>query len=239
MRVVVNILVYIGTFNLNLGEQELQLIRNSGCCLVFMGAETGNDELLSRINKGSGFNVNDTFKLVKRLRDFDIIPELSFILGFPDSRPEKIKRQIRSDIHFIRSLKRLNPKTEVIIYLFSPVPSEGSSLYKIVKDSGFVFPSSLDEWLTEEWENFDLRRGVMMPWLKPSMIREIRNFEVVMMAAYPSVSNFHISPFGKQILKISGIIRYNLRWYKFPIEVKALLKLFSYQRPEKEGFYSK
>jgi anaerobic magnesium-protoporphyrin IX monomethyl ester cyclase len=59
------------------------------------------------------------------------------------------------------------------------------------------------------------------------------------MAAYPSISNFQISRLGKMILKIPGKIRYNLRWYRFPFEVKLLLKLFSYQGPEKEGFYSK
>jgi len=220
-------------------DEELRLIRESGCCLVFMGAETGNDTLLSQINKGSTFNVNDTFELVSRFRDVDIIPELSFVFGFPDSSPEKIMQQIRDDIHFIRRLKKLNPGTEVVIYLFSPVPSEGSALFKAVQDYGFVFPSSLDEWLTKAWENFDLRRGVVMPWLQPPMIRFIRNFEVVMMAAYPSVSNFHISRFGKSALKIPGTIRYKFRWYRFPFEVKAMLKLFSYQRPEKEGFYSK
>jgi anaerobic magnesium-protoporphyrin IX monomethyl ester cyclase len=218
-------------------DEELQLIRDSGCSLVFMGAETGNDLLLSRVNKGSTFSVNDTVELVKRFRDVELIPELSFVLGFPDSTSENIMKQIHDDINFIRSLKKMNPTTEVILYLFSPVPFEGSALFKTVQDYGFIFPSSLDEWLTGEWENVELRRGEGLPWLQPSMIRFIRNFEVVMMAAYPSKSNFHINRPGKYILQILGRIRYKLRWYRFPFELKALLKLFSYQRPEKEGFY--
>jgi radical SAM superfamily enzyme YgiQ (UPF0313 family) len=219
-------------------DEELRLIRKSGCCLVFMGAETGNDQMLPTINKGTTFTVKGTYEIVTRFRKLDIIPELSFVLGFPDDNPEKIMEHIRTDIQFIRDLKKLNPATEMIIYIFSPVPSEGSSLFDLLQKYGLKFPSSLDEWLAPEWEKFDLRGGAGIPWLSKSIVRYIRNFEVVMMAAYPSISNSHIGWFGKRILNIPGKIRYRFKWYRFPFEVKALLKLFSYQRPEKEGFYS-
>jgi anaerobic magnesium-protoporphyrin IX monomethyl ester cyclase len=223
----------------NYSDDELQMIRESGCRLVFMGAETGNNSLLSRINKGETFSADYTTDLVKRFSEADIIPELSFVFGFPDSSKGKIMKQMHEDIQFIRSLKKLNPRSETVIYLFTPVPAEGSELYKIVQEFGFVFPESLDKWLTKEWESYDLRRDFIMPWLSAPMIRTIRDFEVVLSAAYPSLSNFQISRIGKIILKIPGKIRYRLRFYRFPIEIKALLKLFSYQRPEKEGFYSK
>jgi hypothetical protein len=219
-------------------DEELQLIRDSGCCLVFMGAESGNDDLLGQMNKGSTFQVNNTVEIVRKFRQFDIIPQLSFVLGVPDKSPRKMIRQIHDDIHFIRSLKELNPQTELVLYLFSPVPSEDSALSGIVRDYGFRFPASLDDWTTSEWEDFDLRRGKGMPWLRRSMIRLIRDFEVVMMSAYPSITNFQINRFGKTLLRIPGRVRYKLRWYKFPYGLKALLRLLSYRRPEKEGFYS-
>jgi len=227
----------IDTMN-HYSDDELQLIKESGCCLVFMGAETGNEVLLSRINKGPAFHVNDTVELIRRFRCIDIIPELSFVLGFPESNPQKIRNQIREDISFIRRLKHLNPGTEVVIYLFNPVPGINSELYRTVIKDGFSFPSTLDDWLTKEWENFSLRTGDKLPWLKPSIIRYIRNFETVMTAAYPGVSNFQISKITRRLLKIPGIIRYVLGWYSFPYEIKILLRLFGYQRPEKEGFYS-
>jgi anaerobic magnesium-protoporphyrin IX monomethyl ester cyclase len=219
-------------------DEELRLIRDSGCRLVFMGAESSNEGLLGYMNKGKTLHVDDTVEVVRRFRQFDIIPQLSFVLGIPDRSPEKMMQQIRDDIRFIRSLKKMNPATEVILYLFSPVLSESSALFKAVTDHGFVFPSSLDEWMTTKWEAFELRRGTGLPWLQPSMIRLIRNFEVVLASAYPGISNFHINPAGKNLLKIPGKIRYKLRWYGFPYEIKALLRLLSYQRPEKEGFYT-
>jgi anaerobic magnesium-protoporphyrin IX monomethyl ester cyclase len=227
----------IDTMN-HYSDEELRLLRESGCCLVFMGAETENEEILSQINKGAAIKANETFEIVRRFSKFDIIPELSFVFGFPDSSPERIDRQILNDIHFIRSLKKLNPKTEVILYIYSPVPYEGSALFKTVRGYGPVFPSALYEWLKPEWEYFYQRRGVKMPWLRPPMIRFIRDFQFVMMAAYPSISNFQISKSGKMLLKIPGRIRYKLRLYRFPFEVRVLLKLLSYRSPEKEGFYS-
>jgi anaerobic magnesium-protoporphyrin IX monomethyl ester cyclase len=163
---------------------------------------------------------------------------LSFVLGLPDSSPERVMQQIRQDIRFIRELKKLNTHTEVILYLFSPVPFKSSALYKKVQSFGLEFPSSLEGWLTEKWKKFDLRRGFVMPWMRPYMLRFIRNFEVVMTAAYPGKSNFHIGRIWKNVLIIPGRIRYHLKWYRFPFGLKALLKLFYYQRPEKEGFYS-
>jgi radical SAM superfamily enzyme YgiQ (UPF0313 family) len=219
-------------------DDELELIRSSGCRLVFMGTETGNNDLLRTLNKGPSFEANQTLEVVNRFKSHDILPQLSFVFGFPESSSDRIKRQIQDDIYFIRRVKKMNPGTEFIIYLYSPVPFDSSSIYKQVKETGLTFPETLEEWLKSEWRDFDLRLGRSLPWLKPGMIRDVRNFQVVLLAAFPGISNFHLNWVQKGLLKIPGIVRYKLQFYRFPYEIKALLKLFSYQRPEKEGFYS-
>lgn len=219
-------------------DEELKLIRSSGCRLVFMGTETGNNDLLKTINKGPSFAVNQTLEVVTRFKLHDIIPQLSLVFGFPESSPLRIKRQIQNDFLFVRQVKKLNPGTEFVIYLYSPVPFENSVIYKQAQKTGLAFPESLEEWLKPEWRDFDLRIGRSLPWIKPGMIRDVRNFQVVLIAAFPGVSNFHLNRIQKGLLKIFGLLRYKLQLYRFPYEVKALLKLFSYQRPEKEGFYS-
>lgn len=220
-------------------DEELKLIRESGCRLVFMGAETGNDSLLRRINKGASFKAADTAEITGRFRETGIIPELSFVLGLPDITPQKTVKQIREDIRFVRRLKKINPETEVVLYLFSPVPAEGSDLFTSAEEKGFRFPATLEEWLTDDLKNIDLRRGSGIPWLSRSVVKLIRNFEVVMTAAFPGKSNFQLSRFDNFLLKIPGKFRYHLRWYFFPIEIKALLRFLSYLKPQKEGFYSK
>jgi radical SAM superfamily enzyme YgiQ (UPF0313 family) len=71
----------------NFSDDELILIRSSGCCSVFMGAETGNNDLLQKINKGPSSAVSQTLEVVSRFKSYDIIPELSFVFGFPESCP--------------------------------------------------------------------------------------------------------------------------------------------------------
>lgn len=227
----------VDTMN-SFSDDELILIRSSGCCSVFMGAETGNNDLLKKINKGPSSGVNQTLEVVSRFKLYDIIPELSFVFGFPESSPQRIKLQIQDDIYFARQIKKLNPGAEIVINLYSPVPFDDSTVYKQAQETGLIFPKTLEEWLKPAWRDFDLRLGRSLPWLKPGMIRDIRNFQVVLLSAFPGISNFHLNRVQKGLLKIPGLLRYKLKLYRFPYEIKALLRLFSYQQPEKEGFYS-
>jgi anaerobic magnesium-protoporphyrin IX monomethyl ester cyclase len=219
-------------------DEELVLLKESGCCLVLMGAETGDEELLQKVNKGGNYNPADTKKLVARFKKAGIIPELSLVLGFPAENESQVWKSIRKEITFIRELKKINPHTEIIIYIYSPVPAAGTLLDEAVQRTGFAFPEMLEDWLKPEWEDLDLRRNPGTPWLKPFMIRRIRNFETVMNAAFPGKSNFRIKGFRKILLSVPGKFRYYLRWYRYPYFLKLLLKLAKYQRPEKEGFYS-
>ncbi len=219
-------------------DEELLLLRESGCRMVLMGAETGDDSLLKDMNKGGSFKSNDTIQLVKGFLKFEIIPELSFIFGFPASSESLVWKRIRDDLSFIRNLKKINPKTEIILCIYSSVPSAGSTFSELTKDFRFSYPDSLEEWLSPQWEMFDLRRNPQIPWIKPYMIRRIRNFETVLNAAFPGISNYRIRGFRKILLMAFGKFRYYLKFYNFPYVLKLLLKIFRYQRPEKEGFYS-
>ncbi|RZJ35763.1 MAG: B12-binding domain-containing radical SAM protein [Flavobacterium sp.] len=219
-------------------DDELKLMRKAGCKMIFLGAETGNDAVLQQMNKG-GTQTGQMIKdFVLRMKNADIIPELSFVLGMPAKTEKEVFEQILWDINFIREIKTINPKAEIIIYLFSPVPTEGSELYRQIIDAGFSFPKTLEEWISPSWENFDLRKNPLTPWLKPYMIDTIRNFETVLNGYYPTVSDFRIRGYKKNVLQMVSGIRYKTRVYKFPYEIKALQKVWKYRQPELEGFYS-
>jgi anaerobic magnesium-protoporphyrin IX monomethyl ester cyclase len=219
-------------------DSELQLLREAGCCMIFMGAESCSDEVLQQINKSGSQKGGDTKLLAGRLKSFGIIPEFSFVLGFPCENKSKMKDQIKKEMRFIRELKKINPLTEIIIYIYSPVPATESSLYKTSVNKGFQFPGLLTDWLKPGWENFDLRKNPLTPWLTPSIIRTIKNFETVLNAAFPSVSDFQIRGLRKIILMLPARFRYRVHFYSLPLELKILLKLFHYRQAEQEGFYS-
>ncbi|MDP5026852.1 MAG: B12-binding domain-containing radical SAM protein [Flavobacterium sp.] len=227
----------IDTINMY-SDDDLKLMRKAGCKMIFLGAETGNDAVLKQMNKG-GTQTGQMIKdFVLRMKNADIIPELSFVLGMPAPTEKEVYKQILWDINFIKEIKRINPNAEIIIYLFSPVPTEGSELYQQILDAGFHFPEKLEDWISPSWENFDLRKNPLTPWLKPYMIDTIKNFETVLNGYYPTVSDFRIKGYKKPFLKTISFLRYKSGFYKFPYEIKAMHKIWKYRQPEIEGFYT-
>jgi radical SAM superfamily enzyme YgiQ (UPF0313 family) len=219
-------------------DEDLILMKESGCKMIFLGAETGNDEILKQMNKG-GTQTGETIKeFVKRLHPIGIIPELSFVLGMPADSPEKVMAQIKWDINFITEIKEINPNAEIIIYLYSPVATEGSELYEQIQKAGFSFPKNLEDWLDPAWENFDLRKNPLTPWLTPKMVDKIMNFETVLNGYYPTATDYRIKGFKKNLLRGVSKIRYRTGFYKYPYEIKAMHKIWKYRQPETQGFYS-
>jgi len=218
-------------------DETLALIRRAGCRIIFFGAETGNDEILKKMDKGGKQSGEQIKRFAQRMRQFDIIPEYSFVLGTPAETPEKAMKQIDEDIAFITRIKEINPDTEIIIYVYSPVPTEGSEMFGDVEKSGFRFPSKLEDWLKPEWENFDLRKNPLTPWLTGEMIDKIKDFETVLNARFPTVSDIKLSSFQRKTMQAISSFRYQQRIFKYPYEIKVLQKFWlKYRQPEIEGF---
>ncbi|MDZ4763417.1 MAG: radical SAM protein [Chloroflexota bacterium] len=207
-------------------------MKRAGSKMLFMGAESGDDETLKRMNKGGTSGTAQTLAIVERMKHLGIVPELSFVLGNPpDPRDD-----IESTIAFIRKLKRINPATELILYIYTPVPQEGSILLDEATKLGFKFPDTLEEWASEEWAKFSLRRDPNTPWFRDNVRKRIRNFESVINAYYPTVTDMRMTTNYRNLLKGLSGWRYKLKFYDFPYELKALQRVIHYRRPETTGF---
>jgi anaerobic magnesium-protoporphyrin IX monomethyl ester cyclase len=217
-------------------DESLALIREAGCKIIFFGAESGNDQILKQLDKGGTQTGEQIIRFAKRLKKFDIIPEYSFVLGTPAATPEQVMDQIEFDIHFIKRVKEVNPGTEIILYTYSPVPTEGSELFASVQKAGFEFPQKLEDWITPQWERFDLRKNPLTPWLTPAMIDRIRDFETVLNGYYPTVSDIRLNTTKRSLIKLVSGIRYRTNFYKFPYEIKLLHRIWKYRQPEIQGF---
>lgn len=217
-------------------DETLALMRKAGCKMIFFGAETGNDEVLKKMDKGGTQSGAQIIEFAERLGRFDIIPEYSFVLGIPGENESEVEQQIDEDIAFIKKVKAVNPATEIIIYVYSPVPTEGSDMYEKVLASGFRFPEKLEDWLDPAWENFDLRKNPLTPWLKPHMIDKIRNFEVVLNSYFPTATDIRMKPTQRKIIRKIAGWRYKNEVYTLPYELKVLQKLWKYRQPETQGF---
>jgi len=205
--------------------------------MIFYGAETGNDHVLKKMNKGGTLDAEQIKEFASRLAQFDIIPEYSFVLGTPANNTVDAWNQINADISFIRKIKEINPKTEIIIYIYSPVPTEGSELYENVLHNGFKFPEKLEDWINPRWEKFDMRKNPMTPWLSKKMVNRILNFETVLNSYYPTASDIKLTKIQKKVMRILSAFRYNFKIYRWPYELRFLQsRWLKYRQPEIEGF---
>ncbi|TAN01836.1 MAG: B12-binding domain-containing radical SAM protein [Chitinophagaceae bacterium] len=220
----------------NFNDETLSLMNEAGCKMIFFGAESGNDDLLKQMNKG-GKQTSEVIKsFAKKIKKTGIIPEYSFVLGLPADTEQKVMEQIDSDIQFIKEIKKINPQTEIIIYIYSPVPTEDSLLYKEAKAEGFVFPQTLEEWSNPQWESFDTHRNPLTPWLTPEMVDKIHNFETVLNGYFPTKTDIQLNSLKRKVISLVSSFRYHAGFYQFPYEIKLLHKMWKYRQPEKEGF---
>ncbi len=217
-------------------DSSLALIRDAGCKIIFFGAESGNNAVLKQMDKGGTQTGDQIAEFAERMKKFDIIPEYSFVLGTPAPTPAEVEAQIDFEIEFIKKIKRINPGTEIVLYTYSPVATEGSELYNQALAKGFKFPEKLEDWISPAWENFDLRKNPLTPWLTPAMIDKIKNFETVLNGYFPTVTDIRLSNFKRKAIRLVSGIRYNTNLHRYPYEIKFLHRMWNYRQPEIQGF---
>jgi radical SAM superfamily enzyme YgiQ (UPF0313 family) len=212
-------------------DETWSAMARSGLTMVFSGAESSSDAVLEAMNKGGKASARLAIDLARRMRSYGVVPEYSFVLGSPPD-PEQDMAQT---FEFIREIKKVNPATEIVLYTYTPVPMDGA-LFAQASKLGFAFPTTLEEWASDKWRQLMMRRGDGIPWLDQSVRTRVRNFERVLNAFYPTVTDRRLTPARRALLKTISAWRYALRWYTAPYELRALHRLMHYQRPETTGF---
>ncbi|MBI1808036.1 MAG: B12-binding domain-containing radical SAM protein [Ignavibacteria bacterium] len=218
---------------LNYNDRTWQLMKRSGCKMIFFGAESSSQKILDMMDKGGTQTPDTVIELASKARAIGIVPEFSFVLGSPS---DVVDEDLEKDIEYIKKIKRINPQSEIIIYVYSPVFFEDAELFEMAKSHGFSYPTSLDDWLEPQWLNHDLRKTPVTPWLKAKHLRRIKNFERVLNACFPTNSDLKLHNIHRRIMKFLGYWRYQLSVYNAPYEVAAIQRYFRYRQPEIEGF---
>ncbi len=210
-------------------DETWRAMADSGLAMVFFGAESADQATLDAMDKG-GLQVGDTVALNRRARRFGIRPEFSFVLGNPGDP----WRDLQASLELVRRLKDDNPDCEIILYMYTPVPLPG--MYDEAVAQGFSYPEDLDAWLAPPWTSYEGRRGAVTPWQDATLVRRAYDFEAVLHARWPSVSDRHLRPWQRRLLRRLSAPRWRARAYAHPVELKALQKLWQYRRPEEMGF---
>ncbi|MGL5889241.1 MAG: radical SAM protein, partial [Bacteroidia bacterium] len=65
---------------------------------------------------------------------------------------------------------------------------------------------------------------------------KINHFETVLNGYYPTVSDVRLNNWQRSLIHNLSSVRYRMKLYKYPYEIKLLQKVWKYRQPEIEGF---
>ncbi len=212
---------------LRYSDATLRAIRRAGAKMIFFGAESGSDQVLKEMNKR--ITSAQTLELAARIRQFDIVPEFSFVFGNPGDPT----RDTQETIQFVRRLKKLNPDAEIIVQHYVPTPHP-DGMYGNVEDK-IEFPRTPDEWASERWYNFTIRHDPQLPWLPRSVKNRIDNFELVISSRWPTVQDIYLPSWGRAALKALSSWRYSLGFYDWPVELQCVQRVIELRKPRLES----
>jgi len=153
-----------------LGDEQLRLLRESGCYKVNVGAESGSPELLKAIKKGT--LVEEVLETAEKLHRYGIGARFSFIAGFPAEPESSLAETYRT----AKALKDIDGSFETPIYFYAPYP--GTELFARMPALGFTAPRRL-----EEWEHVDLDHSIG-PWISRPVRKWVPRYNFYLRHAY-------------------------------------------------------
>ncbi|MEK6972537.1 MAG: radical SAM protein [archaeon] len=121
--------------------ETLQKMKQAGCRLLCVGVESGSQEILNNIRKGT--TIEGIKKFMKDSKKAGILVHGCFMLG----NQGETKETIRKTIEFA---KELNPDTA---QFFPIMVYPGTETYEEFKKSGFLTTNKFDEWLTKDGQH--------------------------------------------------------------------------------------
>ena len=144
--------------------QLLKKMKQSGANSIFVGVESGDQQILDKVVCKS-LNLNKVVEFAKNSQEIGLKTGAFYIIGFPG----ETKQNMQSTVDFALNLKR---KYDVGMHLFAATPSYGTRLYEECRAKGYL-PSDLS------WNSFaQARQAKGMPLITtneftPTEVKEI------------------------------------------------------------------
>ncbi|WP_086637382.1 B12-binding domain-containing radical SAM protein [Methanonatronarchaeum thermophilum] len=113
----------------------IELMRDAGCHTIFIGVESGNQEILDRVKKGT--QTSQVKKIFETANDVGMRTVASLAIGLPGETRETVNRSIQ----FVKDIKA----NYALFSIATPYP--GTEFYNNMKDIGKI---------KGEWGDYDL-----------------------------------------------------------------------------------
>lgn len=209
---------HAGLFLKLFSEEEVKLLYRAGCRQMYVGAESGDQDMLDLISKNT--KVEDNYRFVQVLKKQNIVPMFSAMVCFPVN-PEK---DIDATLDMIRTAKLEDLSLRTRVFFYTPYP--GTELYERALDKGFQPPMELSQWGSHTFRKF------RAPWGKIEQVWKIEIF-VNFYLPMTNPDYYKIAPkklklplyiINKTFFPIA-YLRFKLNFFKFPFEAILFLKI--------------
>jgi anaerobic magnesium-protoporphyrin IX monomethyl ester cyclase len=107
-------------------EQNISLMKSSGCVLIQVGVESGNDYILSVIKKN--ITIEKAFSACSLIKKHRIKVSVFFMVGFPQETEETLA----DTVYAIKKIKC----DSVVYSIYTPYP--GTETYDLCRDMGLI-----------------------------------------------------------------------------------------------------
>ncbi len=187
-----------------LGDDQLRLLKESGCYKINVGAESGSPELLKHIKKGT--LVEEVLETAEKLHRVGIGARFSFIAGFPQEPRQSLGETYRA----VKALREIDGEFETPIYFYAPYP--GTELADRMPAQGFRAPRRL-----EDWEQVDLDHSIG-PWISRPVRRWVPRYNFYLRHGYQKPQR----GLARKLLHLAARVRVKTNFYRFDVERRAV-----------------
>jgi len=142
-----------------LDEDFLRKLMDAGLEGVTVGLETGSTRVVDIMKKGKG-HLEFFEKAAKKLDNVGLGITSGFIFGVPGETIEDLQESIA----YAKKIKKVNKDFKLSSTFFRPLP--GTGLYFELKNQGYSFPETLEEWAqSAEKTHFEYNKWMDIPWM--------------------------------------------------------------------------
>ncbi|MCF7862254.1 radical SAM protein [Candidatus Woesearchaeota archaeon] len=205
----------INTFGA-LSDEEMTIMEQAGLETLRIGAESGSDKILKRINKH--LTRKKILDFNRRVARYQFIPNYGFMTGFPFETKQDRNKTLQLALRLLdeNAHAEIGPMNYLLPYPQTPICTD-------LEEYGYLPPKKLEDWI--DYSPFHLNRLLKtkksrMPWLTPKKLEELDRL-------------YFLTAFlGKNYTESSGIMEFLFNIYR-PIAWARLKLGLLYPLPEK------
>lgn len=207
----------VGNRVAQMDDELLSLMKRAGLAQVAIGAESGSDELLSRITNKT--TVEHTLEAIRRLTRHGINQYLFFLIGYPDEPADALERTFDLAVQ----AKKINPRVELNLNFTTPLP--GSEVFRIAVERGYVEAPRV----FADWARFDYTIPNLLP-IDEAYVATVHRFLRFFSMAFREAGTTRLSTALHAPLGRLARWRVENKFYDYPVELSLIDSIRSARR---------